>query len=846
MMKKSYVVIPAIVIFIVSIAYFVVNGYNILTYSFESSKDVIQKQQKVQAELSIMYLAVRERTLILLQMNTVDDAFDMDDLRQVMRDNAEKFLLAREAMKNYDVPDSEEWRQLDERLRELSARGVVLKNRVADLFVDGNRTLALELLVNESMPVQVALLSTLESMKRISEGKVNYTINKLNHEFLIARNHFQIVGAILLLLVLVIFVAIVYFLVRGEDNLRGLLAHREIQYKIIVDTVKDGIITMNSKGKISSFNREAEKIFDYSSGEIRGRNIHQLIDRNDFKRLEEYIKKINTGRVLPGTGFTGRKKDGSRIDLHLSLSDTGIAGEQCLSGIVRDISEEKANYNILLRYREIFSRSDDALAFIDMHHFYKVVNDKYLRLFNKTSEDVIDFTVSEVIGESLFYTFERFHQQCILNDEVVSLNQWVETPSGYYYLSISYTPYHDDAGVIVGVAVAIRDITEQKKAEDEYFKSSKLESVGVLAGGIAHDFNNLLGGILGNIEMAMRSLDDPEKVMRFLQTSHKAGGRAADLTQQLLTFSKGGEPVKEHVSVAGLLQDTMEFCLHGSSIQRHFDCATDIWNIYADSGQISQVVQNIVINAKQAMPEGGDIFVSCENVSRFSPELHLLARNNCDFVKIQIRDSGKGMSEAVQNSIFDPYFTTREKGSGLGLALSYSIISKHDGFISVESTPGIGSCFTIYIPASTHPVIELDGEEVVIMKSDHSLRVMVMDDDEMIREIAEAMLEELGYQVVHAVNGEEALQQYQQSKDKPEDKIDLIIMDLTILGGMGGKETIKAILAIDPDVLAIVSSGYSNDPVMANYLEYGFKAAVSKPYNIDELGMAIQHCLQAA
>ena len=843
MIKKPFLIIPAVLIFVFASAYFIVNGYSVLTDSFEGSKEVIFKQQKVQGELTTMYLAVRERTLILLQMNTVYDAFEMDDLRQKMRDNAEKFLLAREELSRLDVPDNTQWQELDEKLKKLSAKGVVLKNRIADLFVDQKRRQAVDLLLGEIMPIQVDLLSTLESMTRASEDEIKLTIQALNKKFITARKHFQVIGAVLLVIVLFAFIVILYLLVRGEDDLKGLLAHKETQYKVIVDTVKDGIIAMNSRGKISSFNREAEKIFGYQADEIIGRNIHQLIDKSDYQRLESYIEKINNDFALPGAEFTGRRKNNNKIDLHLSLSATGISGEQCLSGIVRDISREKANYNVLLRYREIFSRSDDALAFVDRHHIYKMVNGKYLELFQRSAEDVVDFTVSEVIGETLFYTFEKFHQQCILHDEVVSLNQWVDTPSGYFYLSISYTPYHNDAGDIVGVAIAIRDITEQKKSEDEYFKSSKLESVGVLAGGIAHDFNNLLGGILGNIEMAMRSLDNPEKARKFLQTSHNAGDRAADLTQQLLTFSKGGEPVREDVSVRALLEDTIEFCLHGSSLERSMRCDDGLWHIYADAGQISQVVQNIVINAKQAMPDGGMIKVSCSNVSRHDSEVSGLAHGLSDYVKISIEDNGPGMSNEVLKSIFDPYFTTRENGSGLGLALSYSIINKHEGYIKVDSSEGSGSCFTIYLPASTQAVVETDNEEIIVVKSDNSKRIMVMDDDDMIREIAEAMLEELGYQVVHAVNGEEALLLYQDAMHDEDKKIDLIIMDLTILGGMGGKETIQAIQVIDASVKAIVCSGYSNDPVMANYSEYGFKGAVCKPYNIDELGVAIQQCL---
>jgi len=843
MTKKSFLIIFFTAIFIVAAGYFVLNGYNVLTRSFEGAKEVTLKQDVIQDELSIMYISVRERTLILLRMNTVQDAFDMDDLRQEMRENAENYLLARQSLSDSGVSISEKFRPWFNKLDLLTWRGSQLKDSVADLFVSGNKQEALDLLVDTAAPVHVEILSLLSSMKKSSENEVRNTVNDLNDGFVSARKDFRVIGVAILFFVLVVFSLLLYILVRGEDKLKGLLAHKETQYKVIVDTINDGVFSMNKKGKISSFNCEAERVFGFSAEEIVGETIYKLIDKSDLAELSAYINTISNEDSAKDLDIQGRTKDSRKIHLQLSLSNTGIAGEQCLSGVVRDVTQQKNNTKVLLRYREVFSKSYDAQAFVDMNHIYTLANEKYLKLFGKNVDDVINFTVAEVIGEKLFYTFEKFHQRCILNDEVVSLNQWVELPSKHLYLSITYTPFHNELDEVVGIAIAIRDITEQKRAEDDYFRSSKLESIGVLAGGIAHDFNNLLGSIIGNIEMSMRTLDEPERADKYLQTTRVACKRAAGLTQQLLTFSKGGEPIKSNIDIAELLAETIDFSLHGCAIESQLTCNEGLRNIFADRGQIGQVVQNIVINAKQAMPAGGLIKVDCSNISKSSPEMKTLTSAFIDFVKISITDTGSGMSEDVLNSIFDPYFTTRDEGSGLGLALSYSIINKHAGFINVESMENVGTTFSIYLPATDSPVTDNKEDEIIVMKSDNTKRIMIMDDDEMIREIGEAMLEELGYLVEHAATGEQAIEAYQLAMQDSEKHIDLIIMDLTILGGMGGKEAAQEVLTINPDAKILVSSGYSNDPVMADFQKYGFSGAVTKPYTLDELAIAIQQSL---
>ncbi len=827
-------------------AYLIFNGYMTLSSIFEDSRTVITRQYQRQYDLSQMYRASRERSLILLQMAAETDAFKLDNLRQRMREQAEKFISARKNLLSINKRMDKNWQALNASLTKMAGKNERLQNQTADLFVKNKPAAAFDMMINEGIINQVKILSKIDLMSKATQLDVGRTIAALNRKFLGARRNFKLVLELVLLVILVLIGVLIVKFLRGKNILKDLLTHREIQYQTLVDTVKDGMITMDENGVISSFNHAAEHLFGYKEAEIIATSIHKLMDRTDAERLDIYIKDVcsKTGETAE-MEFNGCRKDNSTMVLAVSFADTGIPGEQRVSGLLRDVTAEKTDNKNLLRYKDIFTNSDYALAFIDVYGVYQLANTNYLCLFDKKPDEVIGVGVADVLDDTLFDIFDRLQKKAILNNEMSHVNQWIETPSGTFYLSVSCKPYHDELGDTVGAVVSLQDITKQKKAENEYFKASKLESIGVLAGGIAHDFNNLLGGVIGNIEMAMRSFSEPDKVKRYLEISDKACQRAAGLTQQLLTFSKGGDPVKKNADIMTVLRESAEFSLHGSNIQCHFESLEGLSIIKMDSGQIGQVIQNLIINARQAMPDGGDITIRCTFLTDFVIEEDIKPRlSSGDYVKITIEDTGRGMPKDVLDSIFDPYFTTRNDGSGLGLALSYSIIKKHQGLISAESTLGHGSCFTIYLPVVATPLINQSEDKIISEGATKQKRVMIMDDDEMIREIGQAMLEEMGYQVVHAENGEQAIEEYKLAMQggKP---IDLVIMDLTIMGGMGGKDAIQKILALDPQVKAVVSSGYSNDPVMANYSAYGFENAVSKPYTHDELAEVVRVCLFA-
>jgi CheY-like chemotaxis protein len=382
----------------------------------------------------------------------------------------------------------------------------------------------------------------------------------------------------------------------------------------------------------------------------------------------------------------------------------------------------------------------------------------------------------------------------------------------------------------------ITDITDKRRIQDEMIKSQKLESLGLLAGGIAHDFNNILTSILGNISYVRLNMDQSPLLLKRLEECEKAISSAGELTRQLLTFSRGGEPVKKLLSPAPLISNTASFALRGSNVTCVTELADDLWRIEADEGQLCQVLHNLILNAAQAMPNGGEVTVKADN--------ELLGYDNPlklqpgAYIKIYVTDHGCGIPRENLIRIFDPYFTTKPKGSGLGLASAYSIVKKHGGDLVVLSTVGEGTRFAIRLPASPgeHP-----EEEKIKQKTQAAGRgrILFMDDNEMIREMVDEILEHLGYEVESCADGREAVELFRKAWEN-ERPFSAVILDLTVPGGMGGKEVVPLILEIDPDAVLIVSSGYSNDPVIANYRDFGFSGVIHKPYDADALGCELK------
>jgi PAS domain S-box-containing protein len=401
-------------------------------------------------------------------------------------------------------------------------------------------------------------------------------------------------------------------------------------------------------------------------------------------------------------------------------------------------------------------------------------------------------------------------------------------------------PVHDAESKVIGTVLVIRDVTVRQRFEQELERASRLESIGILAGGIAHDFNNILTAVMGNITLALLDAGGLATVERYLQEAERATLRARDLTQQLLTFAKGGDPVRTAVLLPEIIREVAEFALHGSRVKCEFNLPTGLWPADADRGQLGQVVQNLVINAVQAMPEGGSIRIGASNETVALDSQQPLRPG--DYVHISVADMGTGIKAEHLARIFDPYFTTKQHGSGLGLTTVYSIIRKHQGHIEAKSELGHGTTFHFWLPALREKEpgqVEDQDETVTPMKG----RVLFMDDEESIIAMADLLLQRLGFEVELARDGAEAVRKFSEARaaGRP---FDVVVMDLTVPGGVGGREAIDQLRRIDPNVRAIVSSGYSSDPVLANHRAYGFCGMVAKPYRVDDVARVLRTVLR--
>ncbi|RJR32720.1 MAG: PAS domain S-box protein [Deltaproteobacteria bacterium] len=379
-----------------------------------------------------------------------------------------------------------------------------------------------------------------------------------------------------------------------------------------------------------------------------------------------------------------------------------------------------------------------------------------------------------------------------------------------------------------------RDISQRKQAEEERLRLSKLESLATLAGGIAHDFNNILTAIMGNISLATLDLGNGDRSRERLAGADRACLQAQTLARQLLTFARGGAPVKKPVSVGKIVTESASFSLRGSQVRCEFSFPQDLWTLEADPGQLNQVFQNLIINAIQAMPMGGIINIRGENLTVDSGSELLLNRGR--YVKVSVQDQGVGVPPDHLPKIFDPYFTTKQTGSGLGLATAYSIVKNHQGLISVDSKLGAGAVFNVYLPASDKKLTSAreENRDLLLGKG----KILVMDDEEIVIQVLEQMLGLLGYQGKFSKTGNEALELFLKAQESGE-AFDAVILDLTVPGGMGGKEVMEKLRQIDPRIKAIVSSGYSDAPIMAEFEKYGFSGIIAKPYKVSELGKVL-------
>ena len=628
------------------------------------------------------------------------------------------------------------------------------------------------------------------------------------------------------------------------------LQHDNEKYRLITEHTSDliAITTFTLNPVYTYISPSHKRAIGYDPEDLIGKSSFDLIHPDDRKKLlplltkyiSQKVKGLLTGKeleIFETVQFRVRDKSGQ---WHYLESTVNLVHDELLF-ISRDVTERNRAEDELREstrfLSNILSSIQDGITILDPEMNILMVNPVMKQWYAHAIP---------LVGRKCYEAYHGRHEHCKNCPSYHTINTGNpghavvprvgsdgETTG---WLDLYSFPLRDvSTGAFVGIIEYARDISNQKLMEKEMQKVEKLESLGILAGGIAHDFNNILTVILGNVSLAKMPGRCDEKIIKRLTDAEKACERAKDLTQQLLTFAKGGTPIKKTAAIAELIRDTASFALRGSNVRSEVSIAEDLWAVDVDEGQISQVIHNLVINADQAMPQGGILKMRAENVRIDSKKAIPLPEGK--YVAIAIIDQGVGIPKEYVAKIFDPFFTTKQKGSGLGLASSYSIISNHGGHITVESIPGSGSTFTFYLPASEKK-IESKKPAIEMLRSGIG-KILIMDDEELIRDVARDILKSLGYETDLARDGAEALALYRKAKDagKP---YAAVIMDLTIPGGMGGEEAVKKLLAIDPDAKAIVSSGYSTGPIMSDFKAYGFSGVITKPYRIADMGATLQ------
>jgi PAS domain S-box-containing protein len=623
-----------------------------------------------------------------------------------------------------------------------------------------------------------------------------------------------------------------------------------------LEATGDGILAVDTNGNVVSYNRRYLEMWRVPEALIAregGFTSRELIDHvsDQIQNPGEFVERIKEISAHPERDYCDFVYfcDGRIFERHSrpQLASSGVIG-RVMS--FRDVTEQiRATERVAAekdRLAVTLSAISDAVVATDREGCLLLMNPVAEQMCGVSEESVRGMLIEKIFPLADPATREKLPNQLerLLSESALEVSRpalLINAMGKQLLVRQRAAPTHDSTGQITGAVFVFQDVSQEQKAEQEQLRASKLESIGLLAGGIAHDFNNVLTGIVGNLSLLKEHPDLSAEVTERLGLLERSAYKARQLTMQLLTFAKGGSPIKQTASIVEVIRESTEFALRGSNLKPEFDFASDLAVVEIDTGQMSQVVQNLVINAKHAMPGGGLLRISGKNIKLTGREnLPLLGG---DYIRVSIEDFGCGISPEDLGKIFDPYFTTKEKGTGLGLATAYSILKRHEGLITVESEVGKGSIFHLYLPASRAPAAAAKSDTSFQLRGSGSGRILAMDDEPGIRTLLAAILKHFGYDTTTVQDGAEAIREYQAAREQGKPYA-AVIMDLTIPGGMGGKETIRALLEIEPNIKAIVCSGYSNDPVLAEYQKYGFIARVEKPYRMQELGKTLKNVLQ--
>ncbi|MEY2545485.1 MAG: hypothetical protein QOG48_602 [Verrucomicrobiota bacterium] len=667
-----------------------------------------------------------------------------------------------------------------------------------------------------------------------------------------------VLGALALLAVALLVVSNSYSLTlvrRQLEKLEGV----EARIRSIIQHILDGMITLDENGMIFSINPAAEQMFGYTEKDLVGYKLTKLVPKWYGHEADGNPVPCSWPELAKRTGSmtlaVGRSRKLVSFPIEMSLSQMQVDSQKLYVAMVRDVTEQKRFEKEIAAEKESLAvtlRSiGDGVITTDVQGRVIMLNNEAERLTGWASPEAAGEPLKEVFNVAIDIAAQARAQQSGYRNEAQSIllslpeNATLTSRDGNEYIIEQVaSPIRDKKNDVVGVVLVFRDITERQRNEAERRKAETLEQLGLLAGGIAHDFNNLLTAIIGNISLASLLLPPDDEMAARLVDAKNASMRARDLAQQLLTFARGGAPIKKTASIGKLIQDTVSFSLRGSHSRSEFSFGADLWPAEIDPGQISQVIANLVVNADQAMPNGGTLRVTSDNYTHDGDAVVDLPPG--DYIRIAIRDEGVGIPEDYLKRIFDPYFTTKPKGTGLGLATTYSIVKNHNGLITVNSELHHGSVFTVYLPAALHVDLPVTEPTLPLTETIHgSGRVLVVDDEEAIRALVDFTLSHLGYEVTQAATALDGVNIYREKLEAGE-RFSAVILDLTLPGGMGGKEALRKLIEIDPTVNAIVSSGYATDATMSRYQDFGFRGVIAKPYVAAELGKIVHDVIESS
>ncbi len=608
----------------------------------------------------------------------------------------------------------------------------------------------------------------------------------------------------------------------------------------LLDQVRNAVIATDLNRRIIYWNAYAERLFHWRRNEILGKRITEVIAERNLTTLKQ-------SGYWEGESF-GKRKDGSTFPIHLtnSIFRDEKGKVKGMVFVANDLTERKRAEELLRKseekYRTLFEESTDAIFVTTQEGRYVDINEATVKLLGYDSKE--ELLNIDIAREIYLDPEERLRVKNLLdsNGIVKDLELTLKKKNGEKInVLLTARTIYNDQGEVSGYQGIVRDVTEQKALEAQLILSQKMEAIGILAGGIAHDFNNLLMVIQGNVELGLMHLDPSHPVYDSLRKIEEGAQKASGLTRQLLAFGRRQMLHPKVLNVSEIIGNLSQMLsrLIGEDIELRVELKPGLRPIFADPSAIDQVLMNLIVNARDAMPRGGRLTLQAFNVTLDEPFCHqhpLVTPGQ--YIKISVIDTGMGMDEVTQSRIFEPFFTTREKGSGLGLAVVYGIVKQHQGHIFVSSQPGKGTRFDLYFPAYQDIVLQeaMEMMEGEIPRGTETL--LVAEDEPEIRELLKLLLEKLGYQVLTACDGEEALETFSTHRDQ----IDMVVLD-AVMPKLNGPQVYEHIASVSPDLPCLFLSGYSEE-IVQRYFDQSLNIPIlNKPVTLRDLGKTVREIL---